>query len=142
MRSRVIARNQAEHGQAALDIYTPLHFAAGLVAGIYGVSPVKAALVLTIVKIGVASIEHGTGHGLFHRARGESNLNELCDLLAEIAGVDVGAKIRGKWDPEPDWPAAGSQPLLPSPAPAAPASTPPVVPAPAPPAVSGIFRLR
>lgn len=142
MGSRVIAQSQSEHGQAALDYFTPFHFAAGVCAGIYGVSPVKAALVLTIVKIGVASLEHGTGHALFRRARGESNLNELCDLLAEIAGVDVGAKIRGKWNPQPDWPAPGSQPLFPS---ATPPVTPGAAPAPLPataPAVSGIFRLR
>lgn len=122
MRQRLIARNRSEHGQAALDWYTPAHFAVGFVAGVYGVSPVKAALWLTILKIGVASIEHGTGHALFGRSRGESNLNELCDLLAEIAGVDAGAKLRGKWDPQPDWPQPGSQPILPS-APPAPSST-------------------
>lgn len=140
MRPRLVARNPEEHGQAAFDIYTPFHFGVGVIAGILGVSPVKAALVLTALKIGVASYEHGAGHGLFHRARGESNLNELCDLLSELAGVDVGAKIRGKWDPEPDWPAPGSQPLLqpvPAPAPPAPVPTPAVATA-----VSGIFRLR
>ena len=96
MRSRVIARSQAEHGQAAFDIYTPFHFGVGVVAGLLGVSPVKAALGLTVLKIAVASYEHGAGHALFNRSRGESNLNELCDLLAEIAGVDVGAQIRAR----------------------------------------------
>lgn len=129
MRPRLIARNQSEHGQAAFDKYTPFHFVVGLVAGIYGISPVKAALGLTVLKVAVASYERGAGHALFGRSRGESNLNELCDLLAEIAGVDAGAKIRGKWDPQPDWPQPGSQPLV----------TPAPLPSAAP-AVSGIFR--
>lgn len=95
-RSRFIARNESEHGQAALDLYTPLHFGVGFIAGILGVSPVKAALVLTALKVSVASYEHGAGHALFSRARGESNINELCDLLAELAGVDMGAAIRAR----------------------------------------------
>ena len=96
MSPRVIARNRAEHGQAAFDVYSPVHFGIGVVAGLLGVSPVKAALGLTVLKIAVASYEHGAGHALFSRSRGESNLNELCDLLAEIAGVDVGAKLRAR----------------------------------------------
>ena len=127
MARRLVARNPSEHGQAAFDIYTPFHFGVGVVAGILGISPVKAALALTAVKVAVASYEHGAGHALFGRSRGESNLNELCDLLAELGGVDVGATLRSRWaTPAPTVPAA--------PAPA----LPPVTAAPAP--VSGIFR--
>lgn len=126
MRARLVARSRSDHGQSALDYFTPFHFLAGFAAGVYGVSPVKAALVLTVLKIGVASLEHGSGHALFSRARGESNLNELCDLLAEIAGVDAGAQLRNRWNPQPDF----SSPPPPPPAP--PGAAP----------VSGIFRLR
>ena len=105
-RARVIARNRSEYGQAAVDFYTPLHFGLGFVAGIYGVSPVRAALFFTVLKIGVAALEHGMGHALMRRVPGESNINELCDLLAEIGGVDAGAKIRSKWNPQPTVPVA------------------------------------
>jgi hypothetical protein len=128
MRSRLIAKNQSEHGQAALDAYTPFHFGVGVIAGVLGVSPVKAALALTALKIGVASYEHGAGHALFSRSRGESSINELCDLLAELAGVDAGAALRAKWA---------------TPATLAPAPTPTPTPAalPATPAAGlGIFR--
>jgi len=100
----VVAQNRSEYGQAAIDLYTPLHFGLGLVAGIVGVSPVKAALFFTVAKIGVAALEHGMGHALLRRVPGESNINELCDLLAEIGGVDVGAKIRSRWNPSPTVP--------------------------------------
>ena len=122
MARRLVARHAADHGQAALDYFTPFHFVAGFAAGVYGVSPVKAALWLTVLKIGVAAAEHGSGHALFSRARGESNLNELCDLLVEIAGVDIGAQLRNHWNPQPDL------------------AAPPAPPVAAP--VSGIFRLR
>jgi hypothetical protein len=94
MAARLIARNVRDRGQAALDAYTPAHFAVGFAAGALGVSPVTAALVLTATKVAIAAAEHGLGHALFSRDRGESNLNELCDLLAEISGVDAGAKFR------------------------------------------------
>lgn len=108
---RALAQNKYEHGQSAVDLATPLHFLVGVAAGIYGVSPVKAAVVLTVLKIGVASAEKGMGHALFTRRKGESNLNELCDLLAEIGGVDVGARIRSKWDPNPTTPAVDPAPV-------------------------------
>jgi hypothetical protein len=104
---RVLAENKYEHGQSAIDLATPLHFLIGIAAGIYGVSPVKAALFFTVAKIGVASVEKSMDHALFRRKKGESNLNELCDLLAEIGGVDVGARIRSKWNPSPVTPTAG-----------------------------------
>jgi len=128
-RARLVAQNRSEYGQAAVDLYTPLHFGLGFVAGVVGVSPVKAALFFTVAKIAIASLEHGMGHALLRRVPGESNINELCDLLAEIGGVDAGARVRAKWDPNPTIPAADPVP--------APAPTPP--PAPAAP-VSGIFR--
>lgn len=102
----VIAQNKSEHGQSALDAYTPIHFAVGFVAGIYGISPIRAALGLTVLKIGVAAYERGAQHALFSRSRGESNLNELCDLLCEIGGVALGARVRSKWNPNPTIPAA------------------------------------
>lgn len=129
MKRRLIAQNKSEHGQVALDIYTPIHFCVGFAAGIVGVSPVRAALWLTVLKIGVAAYERGADHALFSRARGESNLNELCDLLAEIGGVDLGARVRSKWDPNPTIPAVD-----PAPAPAPAASSPA--------AGLGIFALR
>lgn len=135
MARSLIARNRSEHGQTALDYFTPIHFCVGFAAGVVGVSPVKAALVLTIAKLAVATAEKGMGHALFTRSRGESNLNELCDLLAEIAGVDAGARVRAKWDPNPTIPAVDP---LPSPAPV-PASPP--APAAAAPATSG-FLIR
>lgn len=104
---RSLAQNRYEHGQSAVDIATPAHFGLGVLAGIMGVSPVKAALVLTVAKIGLAAAEKGMGHALFSRRKGESNLNELCDLLAEIAGVDVGARLRSRWNPSPVIPTAG-----------------------------------
>ncbi len=103
---RRLAKNRYEYGQSSVDIATPVHFMLGVAAGIFGVSPVQAALVLTVAKIGVAAAEKGMGHALFRRTRGESNLNELCDLLAEIGGVSVGAQIRSKWDPQPTVPLA------------------------------------
>lgn len=103
----LVAQNRSEYGQAAVDLYTPLHFGLGLAAGIVGVSPVKAALFFTVLKIGVASLERGMGHALLARIPGESNLNELCDLLAEIGGVDVGAKIRSRWASAPTVPVSG-----------------------------------
>lgn len=126
-RPRLIAKNRSEYGQAAIDLYTPLHFGLGFIAGVQGVSPIKAALFFTVLKIGIASIEHGMGHALMRRVPGESNVNELCDLLAEIGGVQTGARVRAKWDPNPTIPAVD-----PAPAPA-PAAT--VQPA----SVSGIF---
>ena len=93
-RSALIAKNRSEYGQAAVDLYTPLHFGLGFLAGVSGVSPIKAALFFTVLKIGVASIEHGMGHALFRRVPGESNLNELGDLLAEIGGIAAGARVR------------------------------------------------
>lgn len=97
----VVAKNRSEYGQAAVDLYTPLHFGLGFAAGVYGVSPIKAALFFTVLKIGVASLEHGMGHALMRRVPGESNINELCDLLAEIGGVQVGARLRSRWNPTP-----------------------------------------
>jgi hypothetical protein len=123
-RSRLIARNRADHGQAAFDYFTPFHFAAGFAAGVLGVSPVKAAIALTALKVGIASYERGAGHALFSRGQGESNLNELCDLLAELAGVDIGAQIRARSS-------ASASPPAPAPAPA-----PPLPAAP----VAGFFR--
>lgn len=124
-RARLVAQNRSEYGQAAVDLYTPLHFGLGFVAGVVGVSPVKAALFFTVAKIAVASIEHGMGHALLRRVPGESNINELCDLLAEIGGVDAGARVRNKWNPNPTIPAVDPEP---------PAITAPAAP------VSGIFR--
>lgn len=105
MTSALIAQNKTEHGQSALDLYTPVHFGVGFAAGVYGISPIRAALWLTVLKIGVAGYERGAQHALFSRARGESNLNELCDLLAEIGGVSLGARVRSKWNPNPTIPA-------------------------------------
>ncbi len=122
--ARLVAQNRSEYGQAAVDLYTPLHFGLGFVAGIVGVSPVKAALFFTVAKIAVASLEHGMGHALLRRVPGESNINELCDLLAEIGGVDVGARVRTQWNPNPTIPAV-------DPAPAPPATSAPAL---------GIFR--
>ena len=130
----LVAKNRSEYGQAAVDIYTPLHFGLGFAAGAMGVSPIIAALVLTVVKIGVAATEKGMGHALMGRIPGESNINELCDLLAEIAGVDAGATFRGKT-------VTPIAPLAPAPAaalPALPSSAP--APTPTPVSVSGIFR--
>lgn len=124
MKRRLIARNQSEHGQSALDFYTPIHFTVGFAAGVAGVSPIKAALWLTVLKIGVAAYERGAQHALFSRSRGESNLNELCDLLAEIGGVDLGARVRAKWDPNPTIPAVDPPAPL---TPAAPAAADPAV---------------
>lgn len=107
----LVARSRAEHGQSALDYFTPIHFCVGFAAGVVGISPVKAALVLTVAKLAVATAEKGMGHALFNRARGESNLNELCDLLAEIAGVDAGARVRSKWDPSPVTPTPDLAPV-------------------------------
>lgn len=104
---RALAPNRLRHGQSAVDVATPVHFALGVLAGLLGISPVKAALVLTVAKVGIAAAEKGLGHALFSRRKGESNLNELCDLLAEIAGVDVGAQIRARRVPQPALPAAG-----------------------------------
>lgn len=84
-----------QHGQSAVDASTPIHFALGLAAGLIGVTPITAALMLTVGKIAVAALEKDMGHALFTRAKGESNLNELCDLLVEIGGVDLGARLRG-----------------------------------------------
>ncbi len=118
-RSKIIAKNRSEYGQAAIDLYTPLHFGLGFVAGLKGISPVKAALFFTVLKIGVAALERGMGHALMRRVPGESNINELCDLLAEIAGVDAGAKVKNKWDPNPTIPVTDPPPALPAAAPAA-----------------------
>jgi hypothetical protein len=104
---RALAQNRYEHGQSAIDLATPLHFAIGFAAGIYGVSPVKAALFFTVAKIAVAGAEKGLGHALLSRRKGESNLNELCDLLAEIGGIDLGARVRSRWNPSPTTPVAG-----------------------------------
>lgn len=131
-RAALIARNRSEYGQAPVDIYTPLHFGLGFIAGVVGVSPIKAALFFTVLKIGVASLEHGMGHALLRRVPGESNVNELGDLLAEIGGIATGARVRSKWDP---------QPTIPCVCPACPASAPSSPqPAPAVP-VAGIFGL-
>lgn len=108
---RALAQNKYEHGQSAVDLATPVHFLIGVAAGIYGVSPVKAALVFTVAKVAAAGVEKGMGHALFTRKKGESNLNELCDLLAEIGGVDVGARIRSKWNPSPTTPAVSPAPV-------------------------------
>lgn len=132
-RAALIARNRSEYGQAPVDIYTPLHFGLGFIAGVVGVSPIKAALFFTVLKIGVASLEHGMGHALLRRVPGESNVNELGDLLAEIGGIATGARVRSKWDPQPTIPCVC--PACPT-CPAA-ASSAPVVAATAP--VSGIF---
>jgi hypothetical protein len=123
-RAALVARNRSEYGQAAVDLYTPLHFAFGLVVGALGVSQTKATLVFVAVKVAVAATERGLGHALMGRVPGESNVNELVDLLAEIGGLDVGAKIRERWIV----PASA-----PSPAPAAPQVAAPV---------SGIFSRR
>lgn len=131
-RARFVAKNPSEYGQAAVDIYTPLHFGLGFIAGVVGVSPIKAALAFTVLKIGVASLEHGMGHALLRRVPGESNINELCDLLAEIGGVSSGARVRSKWDPNPTVPVADPVPL--------PVPPPPVQTPPASTPVSGIFR--
>lgn len=129
-----VAKNRSEYGQSPLDLYTPLHFGIGFIAGVVGVSPVKAALVFTVLKIAVASTEKGIGHALLRRVPGESNVNELCDLLAEISGVASGARVRAKWDPNPTIPATDPGPSLPPTLPApAPAAAPPL------PATSGIF---
>ncbi len=120
-RVRVIAKNRSEYGQSPLDLYTPVHFGLGFIAGVMGVSPVKAALVFTVLKIGVASAEKGLGHALLRRVPGESNVNELCDLLAEIGGVSYGARVRSRWAPSPVTP------------------TPDPVPPVAAPSVAGIF---
>ncbi len=111
--ARLIARNRSEYGQSPLDLYTPMHFGIGFIAGVMGVSPVKAALVFTVLKIGVASAEKGLGHALLRRVPGESNVNELCDLLAEIGGVSYGASVRSRWAPSPQIPAADSAPSPP-----------------------------
>lgn len=124
-RPKLIAKNRSEYGQAAVDLYTPLHFGLGFIAGVQGVSPIKAALFFTVLKIGIASLEHGMGHALMRRVPGESNVNELCDLLAEIGGVQTGARVRAKWDPNPTIPAVDPAP--------APAATVPQA------SVSGIF---
>jgi hypothetical protein len=100
----LIASNRSEYGQAALDLYTPVHFAFGVVVGALGVSPVKATLAFVAVKVAVAAAERGLGHALIGRVPGESNINELCDLLAEIGGLDVGAKIRERWASAPTVP--------------------------------------
>ena len=136
MPAALIARNRSEYGQAAVDVYTPLHFGLGFAAGVIGVSPIKAALFFTVLKIGVASLEHGMGHALLRRVPGESNLNELGDLLAEIAGIASGARVRTRWNPNPTvpcvCPTCQTCPASPSPAPA-PSALPSA-------AVSGIFE--
>ena len=93
-RARALAKTKYEHGQSAVDTSTPIHFALGLAAGLIGITPITAALLLTVGKIGVAAAEKNMKHALFTRAKGESNMNELCDLLFEIAGVDIGARLR------------------------------------------------
>lgn len=128
-RAALIARNRSEYGQAAVDLYTPLHFGLGFAAGVVGVSPIKAALFFTVLKIGVASLEHGMGHALLRRVPGESNINELGDLVAEIGGIAMGARVRSKWNP---------QPTIPCVCPACPATSAPAPQATVP-AVSGIF---
>lgn len=100
-RASLVARNRSEYGQAAVDLYTPLHFAFGVVVGALGVSQTKATLAFVAVKVAIAGAEHGLGHALMGRFPGESNLNELTDLLAEIGGLDVGAKIRERWASQP-----------------------------------------
>lgn len=128
-RAALIARNRSEYGQAAVDLYTPLHFGLGFAAGVSGVSPIRAALFFSVLKIGVAALEHGMGHALLRRIPGESNINELGDLVAEIGGIAMGARVRSKWNPNP---------TIPWVCPACPAATP--APAAIPPAaVSGIF---
>ncbi len=128
-RSALIAKNRSEYGQAAVDIYTPLHFGLGFAAGVVGVSPIKAALFFTVLKIGVAAVEHGMGHALLRRVPGESNINELGDLVAEIGGIAMGARVRSKWNPSP---------TIPCVCPACPAASTPAPQATVP-AVSGIF---
>lgn len=135
MRPKLIAKNRSEYGQAAVDFYTPLHFGIGFVAGVYGVSPIKAALFFTVLKIGVASLEHGMGHALMRRVPGESNINELCDLAAEIGGIQTGARLRARWNPNPQEPCVCD----PCPGQVAAASALPAAPHDAA-AVSGIFR--
>lgn len=127
--AKLIAKNRSEYGQAALDIYTPFHFGLGFTAGVAGVSPIKAALFFTVLKIGIAALEHGMGHALMRRVPGESNLNELGDLLAEIGGIAAGARARSKWDPDPTVPCV---------CPACAACPVPVAPVAAP--TSGYFR--
>lgn len=109
--TRFIAKNRSEYGQSPLDLFTPVHFGLGFIAGVMGVSPVKAALVFTVLKIGVASAEKGLGHALLRRVPGESNVNELCDLLAEIGGVSYGSQIRSRWAPAPIAPTTTIAPL-------------------------------
>jgi hypothetical protein len=92
----ILANSRTQYGQAAIDIYTPAHFALGFGAGYAGVSPIKAALGFTVLKIAVAAAEKGLGHALFRRVPGESNINELCDLLAEIGGIYAGAALRAR----------------------------------------------
>lgn len=128
--AKLVARNRSEYGQAAVDLYTPLHFGLGFAAGVAGVSPIRAALFFTVLKIGVAALEHGMGHALMRRVPGESNLNELGDLVAEIGGIAAGARVRSKWN---------QQPTIPCVCPACPTPAPPPQSAPAPAAVSGIF---
>lgn len=103
--ARALAKNRYRYGQSPVDLATPVHFALGLIAGVMGVSPLKATIVATTLKIGIVAAEQGMGHALFSRAPGDSNINTLVDLLAEIGGVSAGARIRSRWAPAPVTPA-------------------------------------
>lgn len=101
------ADRMPEVGLALFDYKTPLHFGAGFAAGMLGINPHVAALLLIAAKAGKVALEEGMGHALFGDKEPQSYGNETMDLLAEMAGVTAGLRTRELVTGEPAAPLHG-----------------------------------
>jgi len=83
-------------GETLIDVNTPLAFIIGFTAGVWGIDPSMSMLTFVAAKIVHESLATDPKSALFKRGRGESLSNELGDVLANFAGVQLGVLTRGR----------------------------------------------
>lgn len=101
--ARVHPLHPSRHGEAPVDVHTPVHFLVGFAAGVLGVNTYLAVCVFIGVKV-VDQVLHMGPHALLKSDEGQSLGNEAADLLFEMGGLAVGEKLREKLAPEPTAP--------------------------------------
>jgi len=102
-----VAETHREVGLALFDYKSPAHFGIGVLAGVLGMNPHLAALLMIAAKAGKVALEEGLGRALFTDKDPESYGNEMMDLLMEMGGIFVGLKARSLITGKPVLPADG-----------------------------------
>lgn len=100
-KTKTISFAPKHHGQALVDMHSPVHFLVGFAAGVLGVDPHLAMATFVGAKIVDESLRQGFGHAVFGRESGQSLGNELADLMLEVGGLHAGAKLREHYTGQP-----------------------------------------